>query len=102
VYITAKEFMRLVHTAKIGDAEIRDQTTRAAKSTFFRLSEGLPAETAGMRRKYFTLATESLCEAVAGCDAAATLGLMPEADAVKAHEIGKRLKKMLRALLHSR
>src|SRR4051812_9944051 len=42
IYVEAKELARLVHEARIQDAELRDQATRVAKSTFLRLSEGLP------------------------------------------------------------
>jgi hypothetical protein len=36
VYVVAKEIAERVHRAKIGDRELRDQATRAAKSTFLR------------------------------------------------------------------
>jgi hypothetical protein len=41
VYKLAKELARLVHEAQIRDAELRDQATRGAKSTFLGLCEGL-------------------------------------------------------------
>src|SRR5262245_45005640 len=53
-YVVAKELARQVHAAKIGDRELREQATDAAKSTFLRLSEGLPHDGAALRRKYFT------------------------------------------------
>src|SRR5512136_2034642 len=62
VYRVAKEFVRLVHEAKITDAELRDQATRAAKRTFLGLCEGLPLEGLGLRRKYFNEANGSLHE----------------------------------------
>ncbi len=40
-YRVAREFARRVHEAKIKDAELRDQATRAAKSAFLGLCEGL-------------------------------------------------------------
>ena len=59
-YQVAKTIAVKVHEAKIGDTELRDQATRAAKSTFLRLSEGLPLEGPGMRRKYINEANGSL------------------------------------------
>ena len=44
VYGSAKELARLVHLARIRDAELRDQATRASKSTFLGLCEGLPSD----------------------------------------------------------
>ena len=102
VYVAAKELARRVHAAKIADAELRDQATRAAKSTFLRLCEGLPNDGAAMRRRYFTLANDSLHETLGAVDLSATLGLMREADARDIQHLGVRLKPMLRGLLHSR
>jgi hypothetical protein len=70
VYRVALDFARLVHEARIGDAELRDQGTRSAKSAFLQLSEGLPLDGEGIRRKYFTESTGSLCEALFAVDLA--------------------------------
>jgi four helix bundle protein len=91
-----------VHAAKISDKELREQATDAAKSTFLRLCEGLPQDGAGMRRKYFNEANGSLHETIAAVDLAGTIGAMRAADAAKAQELGGRLKRMLRGLMHSR
>jgi four helix bundle protein len=99
IYVLAKEFVRRVHNAKIRDRELCDQATRAAKSTFLRLCEGLPGDGVPMRRKYFAEANGSLHEAVAAMDLAATIGAASEADAVAVQELGSRLKSMLRALM---
>ncbi len=50
VYLAAKELARRVHLARLGDAELRDQATRAAKSAFLCLAEGLPNDGPAMRR----------------------------------------------------
>jgi four helix bundle protein len=100
VYLVAKELARRVHRMKINDRELRDQATRAAKSTFLRLSEGLPNEGAAMRRKYFTEARSSLHEVLAAVDLAATVEAARETEAEAVHALGVRLKRMLRALLH--
>ncbi len=68
VYRVAKELVRLVHEAKITDAELRDQATRAAKRTFPGLCEGLPIEGQALRRKYFNEANASLHEALGAVD----------------------------------
>src|SRR5262249_54388243 len=80
-YVVAKEIARRVHVAKIGDRELRDQATRAAKSTFLRLAEGLPNDGAAIRRKYFTEANASLHELLAAMDLAATIETVREDDA---------------------
>ena len=46
VYRSARTLAALVHRAAIRDAELRDQATRAAKSAFLNLSEGLPDDRA--------------------------------------------------------
>jgi four helix bundle protein len=97
-YQVAKQLAVLVHKAGVRDAELRDQATRAAKSTFLRLSEGLPLDAPGMRRKYFAEASGSLCETVAAIDLAEAIGAVGEADAAEAHALAHRLKRMLRAL----
>ncbi len=50
VYVAAKELARRVHLAGIRDAELRDQATRAAKSAFLCLAEGLPNDGPAMRQ----------------------------------------------------
>jgi hypothetical protein len=65
VYKAAEELARLVHEAQIRDAELRDQATRGAKSTFLGLCEGLPSDSSGVRRRHFEIANGSLHEVVA-------------------------------------
>ena len=99
VYVATKELVRRVHEAKIRDTELRDQATRAAKSTFLRLCEGLPNEGVAMRRKYFTEANNSLHETLGAMDLAATIGAVKQRDTDEVQELGVRIKRMLRALL---
>src|SRR5512134_3367430 len=73
VYRAARELAVRVHRASIGDAELRDQATRAAKSAFLNLAEGLPDDRPAMRRKYFAQSDGSLHEAVAAVDLAAAI-----------------------------
>jgi four helix bundle protein len=98
-YTVGRELARRVHAAKIRDTELRDQATRAAKSAFLQLCEGLPSESVAMRRKYFHEAAGSLCEAVGAVDLAAAIGAVDEADAQAVQELGERLRRMLRALM---
>ncbi len=68
VYKVAREIAVRVHEARIGDAELRDQATRAAKSAFLGLCEGLPNEMPGLRRRYFTQSRNSVCELAGAID----------------------------------
>jgi len=97
-YRVARELARRVHVASIRDAELRDQATRASKSTFLQLCEGLPLESVAMRRKYFACANGSLHETVGAVDLAAAIGVIDDADARDIVSLGAKLKPMLRAL----
>jgi four helix bundle protein len=98
-YRVARELARRVHVAKIRDRELRDQATRASKSCFLCLCEGLPNEGAAMRHKYFVEARNSLAETVGALDLAATIGVVRQEDATAVQELGSRLRRMLTALL---
>ena len=98
-YQVAKEIAKLVHLAKIRDTELRDQATRASKSCFLQLCEGLPNEGVAMRRKYFVEAHNSLHETVGAVDLACTLGMMSEEHAAAVQALAVRLKAMLWGLL---
>jgi hypothetical protein len=52
VYVAAKELARAVHEAGVRDAELRDQATRASKSTFLGLCEGLRGFVGGEKRSF--------------------------------------------------
>ena len=99
IYRAARELARLVHEAKIRDRELRDQATRAAKSCFLCLCEGLPNEGAAMRHKYFVESRNSLCETIGAIDLATTIGAMREQDADAIQALGVRVRRMLTALL---
>ena len=99
VYVVAKEFAQRIHEAKIRDAELCDQATRASKSTFLHLCEGLPNRGTAMRHRYFTGAHNSLCEAVGAVDLARTIGAVSQEDAAAVQSLGVRLTRMLWVLL---
>ena len=98
-YLVAREMAVRIHGAKIRDAELRDQATRASKSAFLQLCEGLPNDGAGMRRKYFTEANNSLHETVGALDLAAAIGALSPEEAQALLALGLRLRRMLRRLL---
>ena len=78
VYLAAREVAVIVHRAGIRDSELRDQATRAAKSCFLNLSEGLPSKMAGVRRRHFANALGSLGELCAALDLAVAIGAVDE------------------------
>jgi four helix bundle protein len=97
-YRVALQFAKGVHEARIADAELRDQATRAAKSAFLGLCEGLPNELPGLRRRYFTQANNSLHEAVGAIDLAAAIGAVGSDASAELQGLALRLKRMLRGL----
>src|SRR5512140_3069563 len=100
-YRCARSLASLVHRAAIRDAELRDQATRAAKSAFLNLCEGLPDDRPAMRRKYFLAADGSLHEAVGAVDLAAAIGTVDVRSAAEIHAEALRLRAMLRGLLRA-
>jgi four helix bundle protein len=101
VYRAARELAALVHGASIRDAELRDQATRAAKSAFLNLAEGLPDDRPAMRRKYFAQADGSLHESVAAVDLAAAIGAIDTRRAEEILQVAGRMRGMLRGLLRA-
>ncbi len=100
-YRCARRIAQLVHEASIRDAELRDQATRASKSAFLNLCEGLPDDRPAMRRKYFASADGSLHETVGAVYLAAAVGALGGADAAEIHAEALRLRAMLRGLLRA-
>ncbi len=101
VYRAARELAALVHRAAIRDSELRDQATRAAKSAFLNLCEGLPDDRAAMRRKYFEQADGSLHETVGAVDLAGAIGAVGEDRAKEIVALAARVRAMLRGLLRA-
>ena len=101
VYRAARELAALVHRAAIRDAELRDQATRAAKSSFLNLAEGLPDDRPAMRRKYFAQADGSLHETVAAVDLASAIGALDSRRAEEILRVAGRVRGMLRGLLRA-
>ncbi len=99
IYVAARELAALVHRSAIADAELRDQATRASKSAFLCICEGLPNERPAMRRKYFTEANNSLHETVGAVDLAHAIGALAPEPASRAQALALRVKRMLRGLM---
>ena len=99
VYRAARELAARVHKAAIRDAELRDQATRASKSAFLNLCEGLPDDRIAMRRKYFEQADGSLHETVGAVDLAAAIGALDERRAGEILAVAVRVRGMIRGLL---
>ena len=98
-YRVAKAIAQRVHESKIRDTELRDQATRASKSCFLTLCEGLPNDGVAMRRKYFNESRNSLHEVVGAIDLAAAIGVIDEQVANEVLALAVRLRRMLGALL---
>ena len=98
-YIVARQFAQLVHQAGIADPELRDQVTRAAKSVFLNISEGLPDHRTGIRRRHFEAARNSLAEAVAGIDLATVLNALQPARSEALLAVAYRLAPIIGGLL---
>ncbi len=100
-YRAARELAALVHRAAIRDAELRDQATRASKSAFLNLCEGLPDDRPAMRRKYFVQSDGSLHETVGVVDLAAAIGALDERRAAEILAVAARLRALLRGLMRA-
>jgi four helix bundle protein len=98
-YRVARSLAALVHRAQISDAELRDQATRASKSCFLCLCEGLPNTRPAMRRKYFTESDNSLHETVGAVDLALAINAIGAPEAAEIQRSAYRLRGMLRGLL---
>ena len=99
VYRVARELASLVHSAGLADAELRDQATRAAKSAFLNLCEGLPSDQPGLRRRYFRQADGSVHEVAGAVDLAAAIGVLDAGTAREALALAGRFRALLRGLL---
>ena len=100
-YRLARGLAARVHAASIRDAELRDQATRAAKSAFLNLSEGLPSDRPAVRLKFFDQADGSLHEVVAAVDLASAIGVVGASLSAEIHAEALRLRAVLRGLMRA-
>lgn len=98
-YRVAKALAVAIHHAKIRDTELRDQASRASKSAFLQLAEGLPNDSPAMRRKYFVCARNSACEVAAAVDLAVAIEAIDTARATEIFALASRLRALLVGLL---
>jgi four helix bundle protein len=98
IYRLSRDLCVLVQDARIKDPELRGQATRAAKSCFLNLSEGLPSDSAGIRRRHFAIANGSLGELSSAIDLAAVLGSIDPTAARQIESSAERFAMMLRKL----
>jgi four helix bundle protein len=99
VYVAARELAALVHSARVADAELRDQASRASKSVVLNLAEGLGSESPGIRRRHFGLAAGSVHEVAAAVDLAVAIGALGAPAGARAQALAVRVKRMLRGLM---
>jgi four helix bundle protein len=99
VHVAARELAALVHGAKLADAELRDQVSRASKSVVLNLAEGLGSEAPGVRRRHFAIAAGSVCEVAAAVDLAVAIGALAAPVGEQALALALRVKRMLRGLM---
>ena len=99
VYRASKELARRVEAARIRDAELRDQATRAAKRVFLATCEGLPNQSTAMRRKYFVMADNSLHETVGALDLAQAIGAVSQCNQAAIQQLAVKVHQMLRGLM---
>ena len=97
-YQLAKQLAVLVQRASIRDLELRDQATRASKSCFLNIAEGLPSDQPLVRRRHLCIAKGSVCEVAAAIDLCLALGLLEQTHANGMLEIAVELKRMLSAM----
>ena len=101
-YRLSRSLAARVHAASIRDAELRDQATRAAKSAFLNLCEGLPSDRPAVRLKFFDQADGSLHEAVAAVEVAALCGDVAAGPAREVARLADRLVALLTGLVRWR
>jgi four helix bundle protein len=99
VYVVARSLVRLVHAAAVSDTELRDQSTRAAKSALLNIAEGLPSDRPAVRRRYFHQADGSVHEVAAALDVAAAIGALDDAVANEGIALCARARALIRGLL---
>jgi four helix bundle protein len=73
-YGVAKEFLIAVMAAKIRDAKLRDEATRAAKAACLNCAEGAGRVTRADKARAFTIARGEVAEAAAAVEIAALCG----------------------------
>jgi four helix bundle protein len=98
-YEVAKELLLAVIAAGIRDTELRNQATRAAKSTCLNCAEGAGRVTRADKARAFTIARGECVEAAAAVEIASLCGDAKVEGAVRVARIADRLVAMLTRLV---
>jgi four helix bundle protein len=85
-YGVAKELLVAVIAARIRDAKLRDEATRAAKSACLNCAEGAGRVTRADKARAFTIARGEAVEAAAAVEIAVLCG---DAEAMSAYTVAK-------------
>jgi four helix bundle protein len=97
-FSVAKELLIAVVGAKITDAELRDQATRAAKSAALNTAEGAGRISPRDKARCFAIARGECAEAAAAIEIAAAVGATTQAAVDTVNAIAHRLCAMLTRL----
>jgi four helix bundle protein len=94
----AKELLLAVVAAKIADAEIRDQATRAAKGAALNVAEAAGRAGSKDRARVFMIARGEASEAAAAVELACAIGATSEQAMAAVHRIAHELIALLTGL----
>jgi len=95
----AKEMLLAVKAANIGEAGLRDQAMRAAKSACLNCAEGAGRTTRADKARAFAIARGEAVEAAAAVELAAVCGSASEADVERVAVLADKLVAMLTGLI---
>jgi len=98
-YQVAVELLQVIRAANIRDAKLRDEATRAAKSTCLNCAEGAGRVTRRDKARAFAIARGEAVEAVAAVEIAALSGDARAADAARCVAVANRLVALLTGLI---
>ncbi len=98
-YGVAKDLLVAVMAAKIRDAKLRDEATRAAKGACLNCAEGAGRVTRADKARAFTIARGEVVEAAAAVEIAALCGGVSQESVVAVARIADRLVALLTGLI---
>jgi four helix bundle protein len=97
-YAVAKELLVAVVNARIRDAELKDQATRAAKSAVLNVAEGASRSSPKDKARAFAIGRGEASEAAAAVEIAVLLGAAHQSASTEVNAIAHRLCGMLTRL----
>jgi four helix bundle protein len=98
-YAVAKDLLLAVMAAKIRDAKLRDEATRAAKGACLNCAEGAGRVTRADKARAFTIARGEVVEAAAAVEIAALCGGVSQDSVHAVARIADRLVALLTGLI---